>query len=136
MTVSRIGKESKNSKSWWKGLRNLWKEHKRRRNDKRMRNDFIQSVGTKPTRMVFNKDRKYWELFWEEPNTVYYLHIKVGLSLVQILEKERVNTIWIQFNHPASAIDTLYPWHLDSSDAVIELIHGCREAIHIMKYGG
>jgi len=135
MTVSRIGKESENSKSWWKGLKSLWKDHKRRRNDKRMRNDFIYNVGTKPTKMVFNKDRDYWELFWEEPNTPHYLQIKVGLSLAQVIEGDRVNTVWIQFNHPASAREMLYPWYLDSSDAVIDLINGCREAIHIMKYG-
>lgn len=117
-------------KSWWKGL-------KRNKLDKKLCNDFIASVGVPPTKMYFNVDHKYWELFWEEEDSENYLQLKIGLSLAKVPEgySKKINIIWVYFNHPAAGGQRISPWYLGNSTSIIELVLECREAIHLLQYG-
>jgi len=135
MSVIKIGKESPNSNSWWSDLKSWWKDRKRLKADKSYCEDFIYGIGTPPTEKYFNKDNKYWELFWndEEDN---FLHIKLGSSLAVMTEAGKpINVVWVRFNHEASGRPRMYPWYLESASDIFEFVQNCRQAIDILKYG-
>ena len=124
-----------NSKSWWSDLKNWLKDRKRLKADKVYCEDFIYGIGTPPTEKFFNKEAKYWELYWSDENE-NYLHIKLGSTLAERNENGKpVNVIWVRFNHPASGRPRMYPWHLDSATSVFEFVQNCRQAIDILQYG-
>jgi len=115
-------------------LKNWLRDRKQLKADKAYCDDFIYGIGTPPTERFFNKDNKYWELFWSDDNE-NFLHIKLGSSLAIVESGRPINVVWVRFNHPASGRPRMYPWYLESANDIFEFVHNCRQAIDILQYG-